>query len=121
MDDRDREVAGLRAEGYSFRAIATMLGMSLGAVQRGLRRAEETPPDDDDGEVPTFPLDADDDDAPVGSVRFVGVDEFDSRVELFADERGHRFNLLYLYRFTPVDGGVAIRSAMAQLTAAGRR
>jgi lambda repressor-like predicted transcriptional regulator len=43
MDDRDQQAAGLRAEGYSFRAIAKRLGMSLGAVQRALQRAEKAP------------------------------------------------------------------------------
>ena len=56
----------------------------------------------------------------MGSVRFVGVDEFDPRVELFADERGRRFNLLELYRHTPVDGEVLFADACKQLEDAGR-
>jgi hypothetical protein len=42
-------------------------------------------------------------------------------VELFADERGKRFNLLELYRHARVDGGVLFREACTQLEAAGRR
>ena len=37
--NQDEEVVGLRATGTSFRAIARELGMSLGGVQRALRRA----------------------------------------------------------------------------------
>ncbi|OBF70498.1 hypothetical protein A5750_23285 [Mycobacterium sp. 852002-51613_SCH5001154] len=40
VDDRDREVAELRAEGYTFRRIAETLGRSLGSVQRSWRRAQ---------------------------------------------------------------------------------
>jgi hypothetical protein len=120
--DRDREVAVLQADGYSYRAIAKMLGMSLAGVQRALRRAE-TPPRLDDlshDDEPPIPFDSvGEDPVPVGSVRFAGVDEFDERVEVFADARGGRFNLLDLYRHTPVDGGALLRDAIAQL-AAGR-
>jgi hypothetical protein len=122
MHDRDQAVAGLRAEGYSFRAIAKMQGMSLAGVQRALRRAELAPVDldADDDALHALPLDVDDS-PPVGSVRFVGVDKFDERVELFADERGRRFNLLDLYRASKFDGGVLFRDAFRQLGAAGRR
>ena len=118
---RDREVAGLRAEGYSFRAIAKIQGMSLGGVQRALRRAELAPVDLDAGDDALHSLPLDDDSPPVGSVRFVGVDEFDERVELFGDERGRRFNLLDLYRHGRVDGGALFADAFSQLEAAGRR
>jgi hypothetical protein len=122
-DDRDREVAGLRVEGYSFRQIAQMMGMSLGAVQRALRRAQQQPQDlDDDDDVARFPLDVvDDDPVPTGSVRFTGVDEFDERIEVFTDERGQRFDLLDLYRHGPVDGGALFGDACRQLEDAGRR
>jgi hypothetical protein len=42
-------------------------------------------------------------------------------VELFADDRGKRFNLLDLYRHARVDGGVLFRDACRQLDDAGRR
>jgi hypothetical protein len=41
--NRDREVAQLRREGVPFRVIADRLGMSLGAVQKALRRAQKLP------------------------------------------------------------------------------
>jgi hypothetical protein len=120
MHDRDQAVAGLRAEGHSFRAIAKIQGMSLAGVQRALRRAEKVPLDLDDDDA-LNPLPLDDDAEPVGSVRFVGVDEFDERVELFADGRGRRFDLLALYRHGRVDGGALFADAVSQLQAAGRR
>ena len=104
MHDRDEAVAGLRAEGYSLRSIAKIQGMSLAGVQRALRRVAEKAPvhlNDDDDALDPLPLD--DDSPPVGSVRFVGVAEFDERVEVFTDERGKRFNLLDLYRHGRVD------------------
>jgi hypothetical protein len=118
MHDRDQAVAGLRAEGYSFRTIAKIQGMSLAGVQRALRRAELAPVDldADDGALHALPLD--DGDPPVGSVRFVGVDE---RVELFTDERGKRFDLLDVYRHGRVDGGALFRDACEQLEASRRR
>jgi hypothetical protein len=119
IHDRDQAVAGLRAEGYSFRAIAKMQGMSLAGVQRALRRAELAPVDlDADGDA-LHSLRLDDDSPPVGSVRFVGVDELD-QVELFADERGKRFCLLALYRHARIDGGVLFGQACKQLEAARR-
>jgi hypothetical protein len=118
MHDRDQEVSGLRAQGYSFRAIAKMQGMSLAGVQRALRRAELALVDLDGDDDTLNPLPLDDDSPPVSSVRFVGVEE---RVEWFADGRGRRFNLLDLYRHTRVDGGVLFRDAMSQLEAVGRR
>jgi hypothetical protein len=121
MHDRDQEVAGLRAEGYSYRAIAKIQGMSLAGVQRALQRAEKVPLDLDDDDDPLNPLPLGDDDEPVGSVRFVGVDEVDERVELFADGRGRRFDLLALYRHGRVDGGALFADAVSQLEAAGRR
>ena len=122
MHDRDEAVAGLRAEGYSLRSIAKIQGMSLAGVQRALRRVAEKAPvhlNDDDDALDPLPLD--DDSPPVGSVRFVGVAEFDERVEVFTDERGKRFNLLDLYRHGRVDGGAVFRDACRQLEAAGRR
>lgn len=72
--------------------------------------------DEDDGlELPL------DDDGPVGSVRFVGTDEMDPRIELFADERGRQFDLLDLYRHGRVDGLALFRDAVSQLEAAGCR
>jgi hypothetical protein len=121
MNDRDQEVAGLRAEGYSYRAIAKIQGMSLAGVQRALQRAEKVPLDLDDHDDALNPLPLDDDEEPVGSVRFVGVDEFDERMELFADGRGQRFDLLALYRHGRVDGGALFADAVSQLEAAGRR
>jgi hypothetical protein len=118
MHDRDQAVAGLRAEGYSFRTIAKMRGMSLAGVQRALRRAELAPVDLDADDDALHSLPFDDDDPPVGSVRFIGVDE---RVAWFADERGRRFNLLDLYRHGRVDAGVSFRDACEQLGASGRR
>src|ERR1700756_1235422 len=115
MHDRDQEVAGLRAEGYSYRAIAKIQGMSLAGVQRALRRAEKAPVDLDDDDDALNLLSLDDDSPPVGSVRFVGVDEVDLRVELFADERGRRFNLLDLHRHGRVDGGALFADAVSQL------
>lgn len=119
MHERDQGVAQLRAEGNSLRSIAKIQGMSLAGVQRALQRVEKVPLDldDDDDALDSLPLD--DDSPPVGSVRFVGVDEFDERVELFADERGRRFNLLDLYRHARLDGGVLFRDALSQLEAAG--
>jgi hypothetical protein len=111
MHDRDHEVARLRAAGYSFRATARTLGMSLGAVQRALRRVEASVDLDDDDDSLLNALRLDDDSPPVGSVRFVGVDETDPRVELFVDERGAFFTLLQLYRHASVDGGVLFASA----------
>jgi hypothetical protein len=120
MHDRDQAVAGLRAEGYSFRAIAKMQGMSLAGVQRALRRAELAPVDLDADDDALHSLLLDNDSPPVGSVRFVGVDEMDRRIELFADERGKRFNLLDLYRHGRMDGGMLFRNACKQLEASGR-
>jgi hypothetical protein len=117
MDDRDQEVAGLPAEGYSYRAIAKVRGMSLAGVQRALQRTQKL--DDHDDALDPLPLD--DDSPPVGSVRIVGVDEFDERVELFTDERGRRFNLLDLYRHGRIDGGALFREALRRLEAAGCR
>jgi hypothetical protein len=121
MHDRDQEVAGLRAEGYSLRSIAKIQGMSLAGVQRALQRAEKVPLDLDDHDDAVDPLPLDDDDEPVGSARFVGVDNFDERVELFTDERGRPFNLLDLYRHGRVDGGAVFRDACRQLEDAVRR
>ena len=121
MHDRDEAVAGLRAEGYSLRSIAKIQGMSLAGVQRALRRVAEKAPVDLDDHDGLDPLPLDDDSPPVGSVRFVGVAEFDERVEVFTDERGKRFNLLDLYRHGRVDGGAVFRDACRQLEAAGRR
>jgi hypothetical protein len=42
-------------------------------------------------------------------------------VELFADERGKRFDLLDLYRHGRVDRGALFRDACRQLEDAGRR
>jgi hypothetical protein len=122
MHERDQVVAGLRAEGYSFRTIAKMQGMSLAGVQRALRRAADAEPVnlDDDGAA-LHPLPFDDDSPPAGSVRFVGVDQMDPRIELFADERGWRFNLLELYRQGRIDGGALFREAIRQLEAPGCR
>jgi IS30 family transposase len=39
--DRDTEVARLRRDGVPFRAIATRLGMTLGAVQRAAQRSRK--------------------------------------------------------------------------------
>ena len=115
MLDRDEQVATLREQGVPFRVIAARLGCSLGSVQKAVRRAHARRAER------VLAASADDNDEPVGSVRLVGVDEFDDRVELFADERGQRFNLLDLYRHTRVDGGMLFREAWAQLEAAGRR
>jgi hypothetical protein len=41
--NRDREAAQLRREGVPFRVIASQLNMSLGAVQKALRRAQKLP------------------------------------------------------------------------------
>jgi hypothetical protein len=38
-DDQDRRVAALLDDGVSYRQVAALLGMSLGAVQRAARRA----------------------------------------------------------------------------------
>ena len=121
MHDRDEAVAGLRAEGYSLRSIAKIQGMSLAGVQRALRRVAEKAPVDLDDHDGLDPLPLDDDSPPVGLVRFVGVAEFDERVEVFTDERGKRFNLQDLYRHGRVDGGAVFRDACRQLEAAGRR
>jgi hypothetical protein len=115
MHDRDEAVAGLRAEGFSFRAIAKIQGMSLAGVQRAVRRVEKVPVDLDADDDTLDPLQLDDDSPPVGSVRFVGAEE---RVEWFADERGRRFNLLDLYRHARVDAGMLFRDALRQLEAA---
>ena len=120
MHDRDEAVAGLRAEGYSLRSIAKIQGMSLAGVQRALRRVAEKAPVDLDDHDGLDPLPLDDDSPPVGLVRFVGVAEFDERVEVFTDERGKRFNLLELYRHARIDGGVLFGQACKQVEAAGR-
>jgi len=120
MHDRDEAVAGLRAEGYSLRSIAKIQGMSLAGVQRALRRVAEKAPVDLDDHDGLDPLPLDDDSPPVGLVRFVGVAEFDERVEVFTDERGKRFNLLDLYRHGRVDRGAVFRDAWRQLEDAGR-
>ena len=39
--NRDAEVARLRSQGTPFRAIAERLGMSLGAVQKAVRRSQK--------------------------------------------------------------------------------
>jgi hypothetical protein len=75
--DAERVVA-LRAEGHSFRAIAALLGASLGAVQRAVKRhdtgltirVDDYGPDDDDdaGEAGLF-----DDYEPAAPFRFVGL------------------------------------------------
>ena len=63
MHDRDQEVARLRAEGYRYRAIAKIQGMSLAGVQRALQRAEKVPLDldDDNDALDTLHLDEEDD------------------------------------------------------------
>jgi hypothetical protein len=120
MHDRDQAVAGLRNDGYSLRSIAKIQGMSLAGVQRALQRAKKPPIHlDDDDDSLLDPLRLDDDSPPLGSVRFVGADELD-QVELFADERGKRFNLLELYRHARIDGGVLFGQACKQVEAAGR-
>jgi hypothetical protein len=122
MMERDAEVARLRQQSVSFRVIAARLDMSLGSVQKAVdrvkRRAQAVKDlvEDDDDALDPLPLD---DDQPVGSVRFVGVDEVDLRVELFADERGRRFNLLDLYRHTRVDGGVLFRGGLSAVGGCG--
>lgn len=52
-------VAALRAEGHSFRATAALLGASLCAVQRALKRAGDSvlPADDDKDDPALFALD----------------------------------------------------------------
>jgi hypothetical protein len=40
---QDRRVATLLGDGVSFRQVAALLGLSLGAVQRSARRARELP------------------------------------------------------------------------------
>lgn len=121
MHDRDQDVAGLRAEGYSFRAIAKIQGMSLGGVQRALRRTEKAPVDLDEEDDALNPLPLGEDVEPVGAMQVVGNDGLDPRIELFADEPGRWFNLLDLYRHTRVDGGVLFRDALGQRETAGRR
>ncbi len=114
MLHRDAEVARLREQSVSFRVIAARLGCSLGSVQKALRRVQARRADR------ALAGSADDvDEEPVGSIRFVAVD--DRGVEWFADERGRRFDLLDLYRHARVDGGVLSRDAWRQLKAAGRR
>jgi hypothetical protein len=115
MLDRDEQVATLREQGVPFRVIAARLGCSLGSVQKAVRRAHARRAER------VLAASADANDEPVGSVRLVGVDELDERVELFTDERGKRFNLLDLYRHGRVDGGALFRDACRQLEGAGRR
>jgi hypothetical protein len=43
MNRRDSEVAGMRRQGVPFRVIAERLNMSLGAVQKAVRRAQMVP------------------------------------------------------------------------------
>jgi hypothetical protein len=112
MMDRDEQVARLREQGVPFRVIAARLGCSLGSVQKAVRRVQARRAD-------RTAASADVDDDPLGSVRFVGFDEMDPRLEVFIDERGKRFNLLDLYRHTRLDGGVLFRDACRQLEAAG--
>jgi hypothetical protein len=67
------QVAALRAEGHSFRAIARLLDASLGAVQRALwrHRAEADEYDEyGDGDEDAGPFD---DYEPVAPFRFVGL------------------------------------------------
>jgi lambda repressor-like predicted transcriptional regulator len=109
MLERDERVARLREQGVPFRVIAVRLGCSLGSVQKAVRRVQARRAER------VLAAAADVDDQPVGAVRFVGVDEVDLRVELFADERGRRFNLLDLYRHTRIDGGVLFGDACRQL------
>jgi DNA-binding CsgD family transcriptional regulator len=116
MMERDAEVARLRDQNVSFREIAKQLRCSVGSVQKAVERikrraqaAAEALDDDHDALALAF-----DHDEPVGSVRFVGTDEMSPAIELFADERGRRFNLLDLYRhtrFSGVTNGVAVDGA----------
>ena len=115
MLDRDEQVARLREQGVPFRVIAARLGCSLGSVQKAERRVQAR------RAAWVLAASAHVDHEPVGSVRFVGVDNFDERVELFIDERGQRFNLLDLYRHGRVDGGAVFRDACGQLEDAGWR
>jgi hypothetical protein len=65
------QVAALRAEGHSFRAIARLLDASLGAVQRALWRHRADEYDEyDDGDEDAGPYD---DYEPVAPFRFVGL------------------------------------------------
>jgi hypothetical protein len=59
------------------------------------------------------------DGGPVGEVRFAGVDPTDPRIEVFADERGRRFNLLDLSRHGRVDGGATFRNSIRQVQGYG--
>jgi lambda repressor-like predicted transcriptional regulator len=111
MLERDERVARLREQGVPFRVIAVQLGCSLGSVQKAVGRVEARRAER------MLAVAAGVDDQPVGAVRFVGVD---LRVELFADERGRRFNLLDLYRHTRIDGGALFGDSMRQLEEAGR-
>jgi len=83
-------VAALRAEGHSFRAIAAMLGASLGAVQRALKRhhqRDDDEDDDDDGYVGRY-----DDYEPVPRFVFVGLaDPEDYRAKPLKDGAGRPF------------------------------
>jgi hypothetical protein len=115
MLDRDEQVATLREQGMPFRVIAARLGCSLGSVQKAVRRAHARRAER------VLAASADANDEPAGSVRFVGVDALEERVELFTDERGQRFDLLDLYRHGRVDGGALFRDACRQLEDAVRR
>lgn len=103
----------LRDAGWTLRAIAARVGLSRSRVHQmvSASRARQE----------ALPLDVDDDSPPLGSVRFVWVDEMDPGVELFADERGKRFNMLDLYRHARTDGGRLFDDACKQLEVAERR
>ncbi len=120
MPERDAEVARLRQLGESFRVIAKRLGCSVGSVQKAVGRIKRRVQveQDLDGVSDGLSGRVDDEVPPLGSVRFVGVEE---RIESFTDERGRRFNLLDLYRHGRIDGGVLFEDACRQLEAASPR
>jgi hypothetical protein len=80
-------VARLRAEGHSFRAIAALLGASLGAVQRALKRHQQADEYDDDELAGAL-----DDYEPVPPFVFVGLAVAEDRKgNPLKDGNGHVF------------------------------